>query len=133
MPGFSQISSACFASVIVLSTAGAARAHTVVTTYTPRVQHYNGHGHASDHGFWRNFFRALAGDESEPEGVVVAVSPDFGPLNDPRPLVMTGQSEAERYQLATGRALPAKHGLILVPPTTPRGDSTFIWPSGDSQ
>lgn len=39
------------------------------------------------------------------------------------------QSEAERFRAATGRTLPAEHGLILLPPATPGGDPTYIWPT----
>ena len=37
------------------------------------------------------------------------------------------QSDEERYRQATGKTLPAKHGLVQVPATTANGDSTYIW------
>ncbi len=33
-----------------------------------------------------------------------------------------------RFEAATGRALPADHGMVLLPPATPEGDPTYIWP-----
>ena len=38
-----------------------------------------------------------------------------------------------RFLAATGRALPAQHGLIRLPPATPGGDYTFIWPTSPDQ
>ncbi len=36
-------------------------------------------------------------------------------------------SAAQRYMNATGRALPAAHSNILLPPATVTGDYTYIW------
>lgn len=41
-------------------------------------------------------------------------------------------SDDERFRAATGRALPADHGLILLPPATPNGDYTYMWPRSES-
>ncbi len=41
--------------------------------------------------------------------------------------VFSVPSAAERYRNATGRALPASHSNILLPPTTANGDYTTIW------
>jgi hypothetical protein len=46
-------------------------------------------------------------------------APDSPPLMLP--------TDAERYRAATGRSLPAVHGLITLPPATPHGDYTYIW------
>ncbi len=42
-------------------------------------------------------------------------------------VVFSVPSPAQRYMAATGRALPASHSNILLPPATPKGDYTYIW------
>ena len=37
-----------------------------------------------------------------------------------------------RFRQATGRDLPAQHGLIRLPPVTANGDYTYIWPTQPS-
>lgn len=39
---------------------------------------------------------------------------------------------AARFRAATGSDLPAQHGLIRLPPATPDGDYTYIWPTPSS-
>ena len=41
--------------------------------------------------------------------------------------VFSVPSAAQRYMNATGRALPASHSNILLPPATTNGDYTYIW------
>ncbi len=41
--------------------------------------------------------------------------------------VFSVPSAAQRYMNATGRALPASHSNILLPPATATGDYTYIW------
>lgn len=36
-------------------------------------------------------------------------------------------SDADRYRASTGAILPPEHGMIVLPPTTPRGDVTYLW------
>ena len=54
-----------------------------------------------------------------------------GPYNDVEPVteitVFSVPTDAQRYMTATGRALPASHSNILLPPATPKGDFTYIW------
>jgi hypothetical protein len=42
----------------------------------------------------------------------------------PAPVIL---SDEARYRAATGLALPPRHDLVVVPPTTPKGDVTWIW------
>jgi hypothetical protein len=42
------------------------------------------------------------------------------------------QTDAQRYYAATGRYLPPDHGLVRLPPTTPNGDYTLIWPRSET-
>lgn len=42
------------------------------------------------------------------------------------------QTDAQRFYAATGRSLPADHGLVRLPPTTPNGDYTLIWPRSET-
>ncbi len=41
--------------------------------------------------------------------------------------------DSQRFYAATGQVLPAQHGLIRLPPATPGGDYTFIWPTSSDQ
>jgi hypothetical protein len=43
--------------------------------------------------------------------------------------MLATQTDAQRFRAATGRSLPADHGVIILPPATPGGDYTTIWPS----
>jgi hypothetical protein len=97
------------------------------------VHHAYVGAHAPHHGFFGHFFYVLFGvDDSYggPPAAETRVS-----LTDAQLLGYTQftriPSEAERYRLATGRVLPASHGLIVLPPTTPKGDETYIWPTDE--
>jgi hypothetical protein len=39
------------------------------------------------------------------------------------------RTDGQRYYAANHRILPPEHGLIVLPPTSPGGDPTYIWPS----
>jgi hypothetical protein len=88
-------------------------------------------GEVSDHNqtreVLRNIVGALTDDDAAPADEVAEA-----PV-EPRPVLAAPiQTDAERYQGATGRSLPAVHGLIVVPPATPGGDATYIWPTEGS-
>lgn len=107
-----------------------------VHVYTPPASHITVHhaytiGQAPHHGFFGKFFYILFGvsdsyDGPQPAGTRASLT-EAQMLGYPQ--FTTIPSEAERYRLATGRSLPASHGLIVLPPTTPKGDETYIWPT----
>ena len=41
--------------------------------------------------------------------------------------------DSQRFYAATGQTLPVQHGLIRLPPATPGGDYTYIWPTSPDQ
>jgi len=59
----------------------------------------------------------------------IAYHQPYGDAGVPAGDSAVAQSEAERFRAATGWTLPAQHGLIVLPPATPGGDSTYIWAS----
>jgi len=107
-----------------------------VHVYTPSASHITVHhayrsGQAPRHGFFGKFFYTLFGigdsyDGPQPADTRASLT-EAQMLGYPQ--FTTIPSEAERFRLATGRTLPASHGLIVLPPTTPKGDETYIWPT----
>ncbi len=56
-------------------------------------------------------------------------SAGYGPYGTALPQAGAEFSEAARFTAATGRILPARHGLIQIPSATPGGEPTYIWPT----
>jgi hypothetical protein len=67
--------------------------------------------------------------EEQAGGPQTSYHPPYGDSGAPADITSVAQSEAERFRAATGRSLPAEHGLIVLPPAIPGGDPTYIWPS----
>jgi hypothetical protein len=67
-------------------------------------------------------------------GPNVAAVP-YGYPNSAAPLATASleTDEAQRFEAATGRPIPASHGLIRLPPSSPNGDYTYIWPAHSSE
>ncbi len=135
-----KIPAALVASMLGAASAGAASAHSFSAAPMHVSSHSGGHAYGvhSGHGFWGGFFRALFGIEDVPAVVVQPVGYAPGGLAMPysyeadfaatrveaaAPIL----NDEARYRAATGLALPPRHGLVVVPPTTPRGDETYIW------
>jgi len=104
-----------------------------VQSFTPRPTHVTVHhaytsGNAPHRGFVGRVLLRLFGVDDL----------DYGPQHEVSLTEAQRQavyqltsipSEAERYRVATGKSLPAAHGLIVLPPATPNGDQTYIWPT----
>jgi hypothetical protein len=122
------------AASLVGGTHGAAAGSVHVFTAPSRVtvhHTYAGGAHAPHHGFFSHFFYVLfgVGDGYDgPRPVETRVAQTDAQLLGYSQFTAI-PTEAQRYRLATGRILPASHGLIVLPPTTPKGDETYIWPT----
>jgi hypothetical protein len=87
-----------------------------------RHDSYSGHG--GGRGFWATLFGFNVQTEAPLTGAYgVAMPYDYAVAP---PAI---HSDAERYRTATGLALPPRHGVIVVPSATPKGDVTYIWPN----
>jgi hypothetical protein len=122
-----------------------ALAHTSIYIPPPRFSHHAG-GYGTPqggHDAVGRFVRRIFGLRDDPPagGVnVIVVSQPTGltfttyrdatwpDTSDMRPYIaLASQTDSQRYFTATGRPLPAVHGLITLPPVTPKGDYTYIW------
>ena len=97
------------------------------------VHHAYSNGSASHRGFFDNFFHALLGIDYQ-DNATPSYETEVSTAYTERVVVyprINIPTEAERYQLAFGKALPASHGVIVLPPSTPNGDITYIWPTSE--
>jgi len=135
-----QVSAVVFASILGAASAGAASAHSFSAApvhVSSRSSGGHGYGAHGGHGFWGGFLHALFGIDDgpvvvvQPVGYAPAGAMPFGYEADFAATRVAAEapilSDEARYRAATGLALPPRHGLVLVPPTTPRGDDTWIW------
>ncbi len=111
-----------------------ARAHSVFVMPAPQV-HVSA-GHQSFGGFHGRAGASYArpGTRTVINGQVVFVGG-----YDPGMMMRNGSAEptldapvpsdADRYRASTGGMLPAHHGLVVLQPTSPRGDVTYLWSS----
>ncbi len=104
--------------------ASGAVAHTVTsfssaTHYHAAPQHYRGHVNV-----------VVGGAVPLAPGQIAAAS--TGAYGRSEITVYAVPSDAARYEAAFGRPLPLRHGTLVLPPATARGDFTYIWatPSG---
>jgi hypothetical protein len=109
------------------------------SVYTPPPMHFTVHhsytnGKAPNQRFVGGFFGGLVAIGGEydgpPRDAMEASASDTQRMAGGQPAAMP--SDAERYRLATGKALPASHGTIVLPPSTPGGDETYIWATSDN-
>jgi hypothetical protein len=136
-------SNSILAATCLLFAAGSASAHSFSVAPVHSSYHGGNRGLSMGHGGHGGFFSRLfgfhgrRGDNVQIETVVV--TPSVGALgyenydSMPRPLApLVVQSDEERYRNATGLALPPRHGVLLVPASSPSSDVTYIWPSNDA-
>lgn len=120
----------------------AAAAHSVSVSSIHSSHSYGGHKYSYGHGSHGGFFSSLFGfhlHDSYASNVVsvrlanasfYTLPPDsYGYAQVTRPPELAVPDESQRYKIATGKALPSAHGLIVVAPAGPHADSTYIWGS----
>ncbi len=133
----------CLISVFPLTVATlliiGARLDVAGSVYTPppmqfTVHHSYTNGKAPNQRFVGGLFGGLVAIGGEydgpPRDAMEASAGDTQRMAGGQPSAIA--SAAERYRAATGKALPASHGTIVLPPTTPGGDETYIWATSDN-